>query len=99
MLAILHYFLGFHLLIINCFQLRNHQAYKNKKTYDEMRYTFSYEYDRANPITQNEATLDYLEYIQSKLFNFFKQIFLYIIYLNLRKNFINKFYIKIFQNI
>ena len=64
-ITMLHYMFGVHFIVLNSYKLQSQRANFNKKTYEDNRFGFSFEYDRANPITQNEANIKYLEFIKS----------------------------------
>ncbi len=62
-----HWFLGIHYIYMKIFRYENSQAQTNKSSYNEQRINFITEYDRCNPMTQSEASKEYLLYLKSKI--------------------------------
>jgi len=60
-----HYFFGFHFLYSQIFDFKNDEHIKVKKTYSEIRHEFVTEYDRSNPVTQLEATQEYISFLKN----------------------------------
>ena len=65
-IALVHYLFGFHYLYKKIFKFRNNEAQMNKTTYQQNRDRFFAEYDRCNPITQAQASVEYLRFLKSK---------------------------------
>lgn len=65
-IAMIHWIFGFHYLYKKIFKFENDEAVTNKTTYQENRDTFFAEYDRCNPITQADASREYLIFLKSK---------------------------------
>lgn len=62
--SILHFVLGFHYAYKQIFKFKNDEADTNKTTYSENRDKFFAEYDRCNPITQEKASREYIEFLK-----------------------------------
>lgn len=64
-LAMLFYFSGAHYIFYRIFEKKRKETTYDPSTYTQSRHLFLAEYDRSNPITQNEATMEYLDFIRN----------------------------------
>jgi hypothetical protein len=65
-LGVLNYVLGFHYLIMRIARMKNKPLEQNNTEYEKERVKFLNEYDRANPVTQGPALVNYLKFLQGK---------------------------------
>lgn len=65
-----HWIFGFHYLYKQIFKFTNNEAEMNKTSYNDNRDQFFAEYDRCNPITQADASKEYLMFLKSNHFIF-----------------------------
>lgn len=68
--AMFHWIFGFHYLYKQIFKFTNNEAEMNKTSYNDNRDQFFAEYDRCNPITQADASKEYLMFLKSNHFIF-----------------------------
>lgn len=65
-IALTNYFFGIHYLLMNLTNIRRKPFFQNNSEYEKERIKFLNEYDRANPVTQGAALINYLKYLQGK---------------------------------
>lgn len=65
-IALTNYVFGFHYLIMNLTNNRRKLFFQNNSEYEKERVKFLNEYDRANPVTQGAALINFLKYLQGK---------------------------------
>ena len=66
-LSMFHWVFGFHYLYKKIFKYKNNEAEENTGNYNSYRDQFFAEYDRCNPITQTQASREYILFLKSKL--------------------------------